>query len=387
MRRSNDRILTTHVGSLSRPGDLIELFSNNAPTEQLNPHLKQAVADVVRAQIDAGIDIVNDGEFGHPSRAAVDYGAFWSYIYPRLTGFELKEAEGVGPFASMDRKNFREFYQSGDIPTGIMAQRGPVMQQVCTGPIAYVGQELVKRDIENLKAALEKNGLTDGFMPAVSPGQMQIRSNQYYKSNEEYVQALADALREEYKAIVDAGLILQIDDPAVVQLYDWWYSETHDLDGYRTTAEFIVEALNYSLRGLPEEQIRYHICWGSWHGPHSTDIGLEDAVDIVLKVRAGAYSVEAGNVRHEHEWKVWRDAKLPDGRILIPGVVSHATNVLEHPEVVADRIVNYAEQVGRENVIAGTDCGLGGRIHPQLAWAKLHVLSEGAALASKRLWS
>jgi 5-methyltetrahydropteroyltriglutamate--homocysteine methyltransferase len=308
-------------------------------------------------------------------------------VYSRLTGYELKPAEGVGPFASVDRKNFREFYQSGEIPSGIMAQRGPVMQQVCTGPISYIGHDLMKRDIENLKAALAANGLSEGFMPAVSPGQMQIRGNEYYKTNEEYVQALADAMREEYKLIVDAGLIVQIDDPAVVQLYDWWYSETNDLEGYRAKAGFIVEALNYSLRGLPEEQIRYHICWGSWHGPHSTDIPLQDAVDIVLKVRAGALSVEAGNVRHEHEWKVWEGTKLPEGRILIPGVVSHATNVLEHPEVVADRIVHYAEQVGRENVIAGTDCGLGGRIHPQLAWAKLRSLSEGAALASKRLWS
>jgi 5-methyltetrahydropteroyltriglutamate--homocysteine methyltransferase len=194
-------------------------------------------------------------------------------------------------------------------------------------------------------------------------------------------------VREEYKAIIDAGLVVQIDDPAVVQLYDWWYSEDADLQSYRAKAEFIVEALNYALRDFPEEQIRYHICWGSWHGPHSTDVPLADAVDIVLGVRAGAYSIEAGNVRHEHEWKVWRDARLPNGRLLIPGVVSHATNVLEHAEVVADRIVHYAEQVGRENVIAGTDCGLGGRIHPQLVWAKLQALSDGAALASKRLWS
>jgi 5-methyltetrahydropteroyltriglutamate--homocysteine methyltransferase len=387
MRRSTDRILTTHVGSLSRPNDLIELYSNNAPPEQLYPRLKAAVSDVVMAQVDAGIDIVNDGEFGKPSRATVDYGAFWSYIYPRLTGYEMKEVEGYGPFASMDRKNFREFYESGEIGRTIMSQRGPMMQQVCTGPIKYIGHDLIKRDIENLKAALAEAGLGEGFIPAVSPGQMQIRGNQYYKTNEEYVQALCDAMREEYKAIVDAGLIVQIDDPAVVQLYDWWYSETNDLDGYRDKANFIVEALNYSLRDLPAEQIRYHICWGSWHGPHSTDIPLADAVDIVLKVRAGGYSFEAGNVRHEHEWKVWRDAKLPDGRVIIPGVVSHATNVLEHPELIADRIVHFAEQVGRENVIAGTDCGLGGRIHPQLAWAKLRALSEGAALASKRLWS
>jgi 5-methyltetrahydropteroyltriglutamate--homocysteine methyltransferase len=387
MRRSTDRILTTHVGSLSRPQSLIALYADDVPLEQLNPHLRAAVKDVVKAQVDVGVDIVNDGEFGKPSRASVDYGAFWSYVYPRLTGYEMKELMGYGPIASMDRASFREFYESGEIPRGMMTTRGSISQPVCTGPIKYVGHELIARDIDNLKSALEAAGVSEGFMPAVSPGQMQIRGNEYYRTTEEYVQALADAMREEYKAIIDAGLVVQIDDPAVVQLYDWWYSEDADLQSYRAKAEFIVEALNYALRDFPEEQIRYHICWGSWHGPHSTDVPLADAVDIVLRVRAGAYSIEAGNVRHEHEWKVWRDARLPNGRLLIPGVVSHATNVLEHAEVVADRIVHYAEQVGRENVIAGTDCGLGGRIHPQLAWAKLQALSDGAALASKRLWS
>jgi 5-methyltetrahydropteroyltriglutamate--homocysteine methyltransferase len=386
MRRSDERILTTHVGSLSRPPELLDLFAQDASAEVLEPGLQQAINDVVKDQVEAGIDIVNDGEFGKPSRAVVDYGAFWSYIYPRLTGYETKDVEGFGPIASMDRQNFRQFYESGDIPIGMMAQRGPRPQPVCTGPITYIGHDLVKRDIENIKAAMARAGVEEGFMTAVSPGQMQIRGNEYYKTNEEYVQALADAMREEYKAIIEGGLILQIDDPAVVQLYDWWYSDKDDMAGYRKTAEFIVEALNYALRDLPEDRIRYHICWGSWHGPHSTDIGIADAVDAVLKVKAGAYSIEAGNVRHEHEWRVWQDVQLPEGRILIPGVVSHATNVLEHPDLVADRIVRYAEGVGRENVIAGTDCGLGGRIHPQLAWAKLRSLSQGAAIATKRLW-
>ena len=243
MKRSTDRILTTHVGSLSRPNDLLDLFSKDAPPVELEPQLTNAIKDVVQHQRDIGVDIVNDGEFGKPSKAPVDYGAFWSYIYQRLTGYEMKEVEGYGPYASLDRINYREFYESGELPGGMMSQRGPRPQPVCTGPIKYVGHELIQRDIANLKAAMAAAGVDEGFMTAVSPGQMQIRGNQYYRTNEEYVQALADAMREEYKAIVDAGLILQIDDPAVVQLYDWWYSETDDMKGYRATAESIVEAL------------------------------------------------------------------------------------------------------------------------------------------------
>ena len=225
-------------------------------------------------------------------------------------------------------------------------------------------------------------------MPAVSPATLQIIPNEHYKSLEDYTWALAEAIREEYKAIVDSGVILQIDDPALVDIYDWWFSKENDSTGYRKWAEFQIEALNHSLDGIPEDRVRIHICWGSWHGPAQTDVPLKDVVDLLLKIKVQAYSVEAGNVRHEHEWKVWRDiAKLPAGKILIPGVVSHATNLLEHPELIADRIVQYANIVGRENVIAGTDCGLGGRIHPQLAWEKLRALAEGAALATKQLWS
>jgi 5-methyltetrahydropteroyltriglutamate--homocysteine methyltransferase len=256
----------------------------------------------------------------------------------------------------------------------------------CTGPVKYVGHAAIKRDIDNLKRALAGTRAEDAFMTAVSPATLQILPNEHYKNLEDYTWALAEAIREEYKAIVDAGFIVQIDDPALVDIYDWWFSLNGDMAGYRKWAAFQVEAVNHALAGIPEDRVRFHICWGSWHGPHNGDVPLKDVVDLLLKVKAQGYSVEAGNVRHEHEWKVFRDVKVPDGKVLIPGVVSHATNVLEHPEVVADRLMNYASVVGRENVIASTDCGLGGRIHPQLAWAKLKALREGADLASKQLW-
>jgi len=227
----------------------------------------------------------------------------------------------------------------------------------------------------------------DAFVTAVSPASLYWIANEHYPTERDFVFAVADALHHEYKAIVDAGFILQIDDPAIVDIYDWWFSLKDDLPGYRKWAASQIEALNHALRNIPEDRIRYHICWGSWHGPHKTDVPLKEVADLLLKVKAQAYSVEAGNVRHEHEWKVWKETRLPDGKLLIPGVVSHATNVLEHPEVIADRLVNYASAVGRENIIAGTDCGLGGRVHHQLAWAKLQALREGAELASRRLWT
>jgi 5-methyltetrahydropteroyltriglutamate--homocysteine methyltransferase len=227
----------------------------------------------------------------------------------------------------------------------------------------------------------------EAFMTAVSPATLQILPNAHYKSAEEYTFALAEAIGEEYKAIVDAGFILQIDDPALVDIYDWWFSMSDDIAGFRKWAAIQVEAVNHALRGIPEDLVRFHICWGSWHGPHKGDVPLKEVVDLLLKVKAQGYSVEAGNVRHEHEWKVWQNTKLPAGKVLIPGFVSHATNVLEHPELVADRIVRFAQTVGRENVIASTDCGLGGRVHPQIAWAKLQALAEGARLATKQLWS
>jgi len=394
MKRSTDRIMTTHVGSLPRPNDLMELYRDNAPDNKLLPRLKSAIADIVGQQVDCGVDIVNDGEFGKAMRSKVDYGAWWSYVYDRLAGFELraetaKKGRAAWTFGSKERKDFSEFYaEEGGM--GKAGQAGSSSNRMygltCAAPVKYTGHAVIKRDVENLKAALGNARIGEAFMTAVSPATLQILPNEYYKSNEDYTWALAEAIREEYKAIVDAGFILQIDDPALVDIYDWWFSLKGDMAGYRKWAAFQVDAVNHALEGIPEERVRFHICWGSWHGPHVGDVPLKDVVDLLLKVKAQGYSVEAGNVRHEHEWKVWKDTKLPDGRLLIPGVVSHATNVLEHPELVADRIIRFARVVGRENVIASTDCGLGGRVHPQIAWAKLGALAEGAKLASTELW-
>ena len=278
-----------------------------------------------------------------------------------------------------------EFYRELDATSFLSSSSLGGRPPVFTGPIAYIGGAAVKRDIENFTAALGEVKAEEGFLSSVAPGSFARRQNRHYPSDEEFLFALGEAMREEYRAIVDAGLVLQLDDRGLPDSWDMANPEP-SVDEYRRFATLRVEALNHALRGLPEDRIRYHICWGSWHGPHSTDLPLAGIVDVLLKVKAGAYSIEAGNVRHEHEWKVWRETKLPDGKILIPGVVSHATNVLEHKELVADRILRFAGVVGRENVIAGTDCGLGGRIHPQLAWAKLEALAQGAELASKELW-
>jgi 5-methyltetrahydropteroyltriglutamate--homocysteine methyltransferase len=401
MKRSIDRILTTHVGSLPRPNDLVELYRDNAPDERLLPRLRSAIADVVGQQSRYGIDVVNDGEFGKAMRRAVDFGAWWSYVYDRLAGFELsqeaaKKGRAAWTFGSKERKEFAEFYaeeasagQTSGNQTNT-AQGGTSTARLygltCTSAVKYTGHAAIRRDIENLASAVRGARVEEAFMTAVSPATLQILPNAYYKSREDYTWALAEAIRDEYKAIVDAGFILQIDDPALVDVYDWWFSLNDDLAGYRKWAEFQVEAVNHALLGIPEDRVRFHICWGSWHGPHKGDVPLKDIADLLINVRAQAYVIEAANVRHEHEWKVWQKTKLPEGKLLVPGVVSHATNLLEHPELVADRIVRFAQTVGRENVIAGTDCGLGGRVHPQIAWAKLEALSEGAKLASQQLW-
>jgi 5-methyltetrahydropteroyltriglutamate--homocysteine methyltransferase len=325
-------------------------------------------------------------------RRSADIGAWWTYVYERLSGFTMQEAtlakgRGAWTFGSKERRDFAEFYRDASF-MGSASTSGAsrLFGLVCTGPVKFTGHDLIARDTGNLKAAMKSSIAVEAFMPAVSPATLQIIPNEHYKTPDEYTWALAEAIRDEYRAIVNAGFILQIDDPAIVDIYDWWFSLNDDMAGFRTWAAFQVEALNHALEGIPEDRVRYHICWGSWHGPHKTDVPLKDVVDLLLKVKAQAYSVEAGNVRHEHEWKVWRDTKLPDGKLLIPGVVSHATNVIEHPEVIADRLINYASVVGRERVIAGTDCGLGGRVHHQIVWEKLRALREGADLASKQLW-
>jgi 5-methyltetrahydropteroyltriglutamate--homocysteine methyltransferase len=401
MKRSIDRILTTHAGSLPRPKDLLELYraadrGELADRGRVAARCTSAVAEVIADQKRAGIDIPDDGEFGKSTGQVTDYAPWLTYIYPRLKGFTggvpmseaMRFTAGGITFGSfLERRDFgrfREFYQD---PNAI-GFGGSITDRkipVCTEPISYGGHAAVQADIKNLKTAMAAAGIDEAFMCAASPGVIERAQNQYYRREEDFLYAIADAMHEEYKAIVDAGLILQIDDPGMPDTWDAAIPEP-PLDRYRNYAAVRIDALNHALRGLPEDRIRYHICWGSWHGPHTTDIPLRNVVDLILSVRAQAYSVEAGNVRHEHEWKVWDDVKLPAGKILIPGVVSHATNVVEHPELVAERIVRFAKLVGRENVIAGTDCRLGGRTHPLIAWAKIEALAAGAALASKELW-
>lgn len=391
MKQSTNRILTTHVGSLPRPADLMELYRNQAPPERLEPRLTTAVVEVVRRQIEAGIDIINDGEFGKPMSDEVDYGAWATYVYHRVSGFEMREIPKdfnlLNSFmgGSKDRRDFADYYATPEAYAGPSSR--PLRFPVNTGAIGYTGRAAIQRDISNLKAALAVAGksVEDAFMTAVVTG-VSILPGEYYKSAEEQAAAVAEAMREEYKAITDAGINLQLDDPIIVNVYEWQHSMSGDMDAFRKWAESHIELVNHALAGIPEEKVSYHICWGSWKGPHSSDLPLREVIDLVLNVKASQYSVEAANPQHEHEWKVWKDVKLPAHKAVIPGMVSHKTNVLEHPEVVADRILRYAEAVGRERVIAGTDCGMGGRIHPSIAWAKLRALSQGAAQATHPLW-
>ena len=397
MRHSETRILTTHAGSLPRPDDLVtlnaELADGQADVVLHRERLRSAVAEVVERQADLGIDVVNDGEYGKSMRSRIEYGSWLSYLMQRLTGWDTpaEPAAAAAPAATVkprtfyqrrDRQAFPEVY--ADIDKEMYAGRPRPMGREITSPVTYRGGVALKADIDNLRAALQRTPNAEAFMTAVAPGSFGREQNRYYASQEEFLFAIADAMRTEYRAIVDAGF--QIDDPGMAENWDAM-DPSVTVEQYRDYARLCIAALNHGLEGIPEDRVRYHMCWGSWHGPHLTDIPLRDILDVLLTVRAEAFSVEAGNVRHEHEWKVWRDVALPEGKVLIPGVVSHSTNVVEHPEVVADRIIQYAQVVGRENVIAGTDCGLGGRIHQSLAWAKLEVLAQGAELASRQLWS
>ena len=404
MRRSSGRLLTSHVGSLPRPEALIEANRSHEAGEatkeaRFQETLRAAVADVVRYQREIGIDIANDGEFGKSVTHRVHYGAWWNYAFQRWGGIEFgapgpygrtpqRSRPGEIALTSQDNRRDRQLFADayGDPESGVSMGPRPSTGPVCVGPLTYIGQAALQSDIANLKTALASAGVEEGFMTAVAPGSAYRIGNRYYKTDEEFLYACAEVMREEYKAIVEAGLILQLDDPATATGWDMITPEPN-LDAYKKFTMVRIEALNHSLHGLPPERIRYHLCWGSWHGPHVTDIAMGDIVEVLLSVNAQAYSFEAGNVRHEHEWKVWQEIKLPDDKLILPGVVSHATNVVEHPELVADRILRFADLVGRERVIASTDCGLGGRIHPQIAWAKLEALVQGAALASRRLWS
>ena len=383
MKRSEHRILTTHVGSLIRPHELRELAADSdedpKKRELYHSALRNAVAEVVKQQARLGIDVVSDGEFGKPS---------WSnYILKRISGFEIRpEQKRTLPWLGRDRERFRE----------AIAQEMPrlltgVPTEACVGPIWYRDREPIRRTIDNFQAALRAASIEEGFLTAVAPASTAYDGvNEYYPSEKAYVYAIADALREEYLAIHKAGLLLQVDDAVLANMYDDLVQTSPQ--HYREWANLRVEALNHALEGIPEERIRYHVCFGSWHVPHVADAPLEEIVGLILKVRAGAYSIEAANVRHEHEWRVWENAKLPAGRVLIPGVITHHTVTVEHPQVVADRIVRFARIVGRENVIAGSDCGFAQadmiqRVHPTVMWAKFEALARGAQIATKLLWA
>jgi 5-methyltetrahydropteroyltriglutamate--homocysteine methyltransferase len=389
MKRSTSRILTTHVGSLIRPDalqDFLRSKQGGKPYDQAayDRCLSDSVSAVVRRQAEAGIDVVSDGEFGKSIS--------WSqYVLERLSGFERRtiKAGAVNPFArGADRTRFAEFYAELD------ARETPatISESICVGPIAYTGQAALQRDIDNFKAALKGANVEEGFLPVAAPASViPDRKNEHYKSDEDCLRAIAEAMRTEYRMIVDAGFILQLDDARTAVTFDRMVPPGTFAD-YRKWVAMHVELLNHALEGIPEDRVRYHVCWGSWPGPHTTDVPLKDIVDLILQVRVGAYVIEGANPRHEHEWKVWRDAKLPPGRVLVPGVISHATNIVEHPELVAERIVRLARLVGRENVIAGTDCGFAQgpfyrRVHPSIMWAKLEALAEGARLATKELWN
>jgi 5-methyltetrahydropteroyltriglutamate--homocysteine methyltransferase len=373
---------------LARPADLIETLKAKESGQSYNhetfdTQVRGAVAEAVRRQVEAGVDVVSDGEQGKAG--------FVNYIGERLAGFEpcpspLRAGPWVGSREVMD---FPEYYEWYSRWRG--ASVGPSTSFACTGPIAYKGQQALQRDIDNFKAALKAVNVEGAFMPATSPANVEAqRKNEYYPTEEAYLYAIADAMREEYNAIVAAGLLLQVDDPRLVTYYNSNPGST--VEQCRKWAELRIEALNHALKGIASEKVRFHTCYGINIGPRVHDMALKDMVDIMLRVDAGAYSFEAANPRHEHEWRVWESIKLPEGKTLIPGVITHCSNIVEHPELVAERLLKFARIVGRENVIAGSDCGFSSQaatepeIHPTVVWAKFKAMAEGARLASKALW-
>jgi 5-methyltetrahydropteroyltriglutamate--homocysteine methyltransferase len=391
MKRSEKRILTTHVGSLVRPVELRNLAQSGkdrpeetAPTEEYVEALKRATEDVVKKQAAIGLDIVSDGEFGKSS---------WSnYVLDRITGFEIRPQQ-LRPVQWLGRDLERFGEVIGREMPSVLTGRPT---EACVGPIEYRGQTALGRAIANFQSALEAvqveetAQVEEAFLTAVAPASTAYDGvNEYYETEKDYIFALAEALRQEYLEIYQSGLLLQVDDAVLANMYDYLVEQSPQR--YREWAQLRVDALNHALRGIPEDRVRYHVCFGSWHVPHLADAPLEEIVDFILQVRAGAYSIEAANPRHEHEWRIWRDRRLPPGRILIPGVITHHTMTVEHPRLIADRIVRYAELVGPENVIAGTDCGFAQvdvieRVPAPVMWAKFQALVEGAALASKELF-
>jgi 5-methyltetrahydropteroyltriglutamate--homocysteine methyltransferase len=386
MQLSSDRILTTHVGSLPRPDDLFEMMLAKMDGKAVDEtayaeRARRAVADIVKQQVATGLDVVNDGEMGKPS--------FITYATQRLAGLEKREGTRPSPFSNTrETQDFPEYYQS-TVAEQVSARRRRALM-VCTGPIKYKGHNQLKFDLDALKAALATTGAREAFVPAIAPSNIETTTpNEYYPTAEAYVFAIAEAMREEYKAIIDAGFLLQIDDPFLVTYYIM--RPELDIAACRKWAELRVEALNAAIAGLPADRIRFHTCYSINMGPRVHDMQLKDIIDVILKVRAGGYSFEAANPRHEHEWEEWRRARVPDDKVLIPGVITQSTVLVEHPELVAQRIARFADVVGRERVIAGADCGFASfagsnEVHPSIVWAKFAALVEGARIASRRMW-
>ncbi len=389
MNRSDERILTTHVGSLPRPTDLIEAIVAADRGEPVDPSeydatLKSAVADIVTRQVGLGIDCVSDGEFSKRGFAV--------YAHGRLGGLTPSDRNRPSAWAgSREARSFPEFYEpSTRTPAG--APTAHSVQMVCTGPITYKGHDQLQRDLANLTAAVAESGAGEAFVPAISPSDVAgNQENEHYGTDEEFLYAIADAMNVEYRAIVDAGFVVQLDDPYLVNYYI--KNPELSIEDCRRWARGQVEAINHALRGIPEDRVRYHTCYGINMGPRVHDMEMKDFIDIVLKINAGAYSFEAANQRHEHEWRLWEDIKLPDGKLIIPGVITHSAVLVEHPELVAERIMRFASVVGKESVMAGGDCGFGTQamaepeIHPTIVWAKFQAMVEGAQIASKKLWS
>ncbi|HWC29115.1 MAG TPA: cobalamin-independent methionine synthase II family protein [Dehalococcoidia bacterium] len=397
MKRSTDRILTSHAGNLPRPQDLWQMLvdrdaAKDVSQQELDDRVARAVGEVVRQQAAIGLDIINDGEQSKRS--------WQTYANTRLSGLQQRPGQGrvetVGSIVGRDMREFSEYFRGfggGGGGAAVVASTlragatGGLSDPVyCVGPLEYIGQPQVEADIANLRTALKGVQVEEAVLTAIAPGTIEHwLHNEYYKTDEDFLFAIAEAMNAEYKAITDAGFLLQIDDPDLADA--WQIHADMDVAAYRSFADLRVESINVALKGVPRESVRLHVCWGSIHGPHKHDIPLQEIADLILKVNAGVYSVEASNPRHEHEWRVWQDFPLPDGSALMPGVVGHASDFVEHPDLVAERLVRYASVVGRENVIAGTDCGLGGRVgHEKLVWAKFESLVEGARRASRELW-
>jgi 5-methyltetrahydropteroyltriglutamate--homocysteine methyltransferase len=375
MQRSTDRILTTFVGSLIRPPQVLALESETDDAVR-TAVLRNAVDDVVRKQAEVGVDVVSDGEFGKSS--------WFTYVMERLEGYQVRPVPkpAIG-FLGRDESNYPDFFEDSGL-AGSLGTR----QHVCVAPVRYIGKPVMQRDVDNLLHALQGVSVQGAFLPVVAPTSISVdHVNEYYASDEEYLAALADALHEEYRTITDAGLIVQLDDAILTHFYDRMQAEGRD---YRKWVAQQVEVINHALRGIPEDQVRYHVCWGSWPSPHTSDAPLSAFLDLILKINAQAFSIEGANPRHEWEWALWQDVKLPDGKILLPGVISHAITHVEHPELIAQRLRRFTDLVGRENVIASSDCGFaqGAGIQrqvPSIVWAKLRSLAEGAQLASRQL--